>query len=201
MGELLKQNALADAKIALVAPYTGGEPLRNPFNPNIFHIRAGYAAEAEEMVKQLDRQALKRIAVIYQDDPFGKSSLAGVEAALKKRDLPLIASAGYEKKTDIVTDALKILAGALPQAVIMISVNKSTGAFIRQFRDAAPGVQLFNISVVSPKELARLAGEDNARGVGIAQVMPYPIQPGSGRRRQRIPLSRLTIALVLDLSR
>ena len=147
VGELLKQNVLSDAKIALVAPYTGGEPLRTPFNPNIFHIRAGYADEAEEMVKQLDRQGIKRIAVMYQDDPFGKSGLAGVEA------------------------------GALPQAVIMISVNKSTGAFIRQFRDVAPGVQLFNISVVNPKELARLAGEDKARGVGIAQVMPYPYSP------------------------
>lgn len=177
VGELLNQNVLADAKIALVAPYTGGEPLRTPFNPNIFHIRAGYADEAEEMVKQLDRQGIKRIAVMYQDDPFGKSGLAGVEAALKKRNLPLIASAGYEKNTDNVTEAVKTLAGALPQAVIMISVNKSTGAFIRQFRDTAPGVQLFNISVVNPKELARLAGEDKARGVGIAQVMPYPYSP------------------------
>ena len=177
VGELLKQNVLADAKIALVAPYTGGEPLRTPFNPNIFHIRAGYADEAEEMVKQLDRQGIKRIAVMYQDDPFGKSGLAGVEAALKKRNLPLIASAGYEKNTDNVTDAVKALAGALPQAVIMISINKSTAAFIRQFRDVAPGVQLFNISVVNPKELARLAGEEKARGVGIAQVMPYPYSP------------------------
>lgn len=177
VGELLKQNVLNDAKIALVAPYTGGEPLRNPFNPNIFHIRAGYADEAEEMVKQLDRQGVKRIAVMYQDDPFGKSGLAGVEAALKKRNLPLLASAGYEKNTDNVTEAVKVLAGALPQAVIMISINKSTAAFISQFRAAAPGVQLFNISVVNPKELARLAGEAKTRGVGIAQVMPYPYSP------------------------
>ena len=52
----------------------------------------------------------------------------------------------------------------------MISVNKSTGAFIRQFREVAPCVQLFNISVVNPKEPARLAGEDTARGIGNAQV-------------------------------
>lgn len=177
IGELLKQNVLADARIALVAPYSGGDPLRTPFNPNIFHIRAGYADEAEEMVKQLDKQELKRIAVMYQDDPFGKSGLAGVDAALKKRNVPLIASAGYEKNTDNVTEAVKNLAAALPQAVIMISINKSTGAFIKQFRDVAPGVQLFNISVVNPKELARLAGDEKARGVGIAQVMPYPYSP------------------------
>lgn len=52
----------------------------------------------------------------------------------------------------------------------MVSVNKSTGAFIRQFREVAFGVQLFNISVINAKEPARLAGKDKAREVGIAQV-------------------------------
>lgn len=179
VGELLKQDVLGAAKIALIAPYTGGEPLRNPYNPWIFHIRAGYADEAEEMVKQLERQGRTRIAVMYQDDPFGKAGLAGVEAALAKRKLKLLASAGYEKGTDNVDAAAKALAAELPQAVIMISINKPSGAFIKLFRDLAPGVQLFNISVVNPKELARIAGADNARGVGIAQVMPYPYAGGS----------------------
>ena len=78
-----KQNVLADAKNASVAPYTGGEPSRNPLTPNIFHLCARYADVAEEMVEQLNRQGLKRISGMYQDDPFGKSDLAGVEAALK----------------------------------------------------------------------------------------------------------------------
>ena len=52
----------------------------------------------------------------------------------------------------------------------MVSVDKSTSEFIRQFREVAFGVLLFNISVINPKELARLAGKDKARGVGIAQV-------------------------------
>lgn len=52
----------------------------------------------------------------------------------------------------------------------MVSVDKSTGAFIRQFREVAFGVYLVNISVINPKELARLAGKDKARGVGVAQV-------------------------------
>lgn len=179
IAELLKLDVLGAAKIALIAPYTGGEPLRSPYNPWIFHIRAGYADEAEEMVKQLERQGRRRIAVMYQDDPFGKAGLAGVEAALAKRKLKLLAAAGYEKGTDNVAEAAKTLAAELPQAVIMISINKPSGAFIKLFRDLAPGVQLFNISVVNPKELARIAGADNARGVGIAQVMPYPYAGGS----------------------
>ncbi|RJG06329.1 ABC transporter substrate-binding protein [Noviherbaspirillum cavernae] len=177
IAELLKQNVLQGAGIALVAPYTGGEVLRTPFNPNIFHIRAGYADEAEGIVNQLISLNMKRIAVMYQDDPFGKAGLAGVEAALKKRHLELAATGAYEKNTDNVSDAVQAIAKANPQAVVMISVGKSTAAFSKRIREVSTVAQLVNISVVNPKEIVRLIGAENARGVGIAQVMPYPFLP------------------------
>jgi ABC-type branched-subunit amino acid transport system substrate-binding protein len=60
------------------------------------------------------------------------------------------------------------------QAVIMISVNKPTAAFVKQYRDGGGGAQLFNISVVDPAEIVKLAGLKNAHGLGISQVVPYP---------------------------
>lgn len=177
VGELLKQKVLEKANIALVAPYTGGENLRTPFNPYIFHIRAGYADEAEGIVDQLVLLNMKRIGVMYQDDPFGKAGLAGVEAALKKRGLELVGTGAYEKNTDNVTEAVQSIAKANPQAVVMISVNKSTAAFSKQIRAVSTVAQLVNISVVNPKEIVRMIGPENARGIGIAQVMPYPYSP------------------------
>jgi len=177
VGELLKQKVLEKANIALVAPYTGGEILRTPFNPYIFHIRAGYADEAEGIVDQLLLLNMKRIGVMYQDDPFGKAGLAGVEAALKKRGLEVAGTGAYEKNTDNVDAAVQAIAKANPQAVVMISVNKSTAAFSKQIRAASTVAQLVNISVVNPKEIVRIIGPENARGIGIAQVMPYPYSP------------------------
>ncbi|HJV51129.1 MAG TPA: ABC transporter substrate-binding protein [Noviherbaspirillum sp.] len=177
VAELLAQKVLERADIALVAPYTGGEVLREPFNPYVFHIRAGYADEAEGIVNQLVLLNMKRIAVMYQDDPFGRAGLAGVEAALKRRNLELVAAGSYEKNTDDVARAVQAIAPANPQAVVMISVNKSTAAFCRQIRAAATVLQLVNISVVNPNELVRLVGKHDARGIGIAQVMPFPYSP------------------------
>lgn len=174
VAELLQQKVLDQAGIALVAPYTGGEVLREPFNPNIFHIRAGYADEAEGIVEQLVMLNMKRIGVMYQDDAFGKAGLAGVEAALKRRKLDLVVTGAYEKNTDNVDAAVKTIAAANPQAVVMISVNKSTAAFSKQIRAASTVAQLVNISVVNPKEIVRLIGRQDARGIGIAQVMPSP---------------------------
>lgn len=175
--QLLADGVLEQGGAALVAPYTGGESLRSPFNPWIFHVRAGYADEAEHMVQQLTTLGMTRVAVMYQDDGFGKAGLAGVQAALAKRNLSLVVAAGYERNTDQVDEAVKAIQGADVQAVIMIAVNKPAAAFIRRYRERGGGAQLYNISVVDPAEIVKIAGLKNAHGLGISQVVPYPYRP------------------------
>jgi len=177
VGKLLSDGVLEAGGIALVAPYTGGEMLRSPFNPWIFHVRAGYADEAEHMVKQVTTLGMKRVAVMYQDDAFGKAGLAGVEAALASRQLKLAVAAPYERNTDKVDEAVRLINASDAQAVIMISVNRSTAAFAKRYREAGGGAQLYNISVVDPAELVKLAGLQNVHGLGISQVVPYPYRP------------------------
>ncbi|MDM0112581.1 ABC transporter substrate-binding protein [Variovorax sp. J22R133] len=177
VSRLLSDGVLERGGAPLVAPYTGGEPLRSPFNPWIFHVRAGYADEAEHMVQQVTTLGVKRIAVMYQDDAFGKAGLEGVNAALVKRGLKLAVAAGYERNTDKVDEAVQKIKASDAQAVIMISINKPTAAFVKRYREAGGAAQLYNISVVDPAELVKMAGLNNARGLGISQVVPYPYQP------------------------
>lgn len=177
IGKLLADGVLEQGGAALVAPYTGGETLRTPFNPWIFHLRAGYADETEHMVQQATTLGLNRIAVMYQNDGFGQAGLEGVRQALARRKLALSAAAGYERNTDEVGDAVRRIKDSDAQAVIMISVNKPTAAFVRRYRELGGGAQLYNISVVDPAEIVKLAGLRNAHGLGISQVVPYPFTP------------------------
>lgn len=174
ISKLLTDGVLDAGGAPLVAPYSGGEALRTPFNPYIFHVRAGYVDETEHMVHQVATLGMTRIAVMYQNDAFGKAGLAGVEAAVAKRSMQLVGSASYERNTDEVQDAVLKIKAADPQAIVMISVNRSTAAFAAQYRAAGGRAQLYNISVVDPAELVKLAGIKAVHGLGISQVVPYP---------------------------
>lgn len=178
ISKLLADGILDVGGAPLVAPYTGGEALRSPFNPYIFHVRAGYVDETEHMVHQAATLGMTRIAVMYQNDAFGKAGLSGVEAAVAKRKLKLVGTASYERNTDDVQEAVQKIKATDPQAVIMISVNRSTAAFAKQYRAAGGGGQLYNISVVDPAELVKLAGLKAVHGLGISQVVPFPFGAG-----------------------
>ena len=180
VAELLKLGTLTKANIALVGPVTGAAVLREPFNANLFHIRAGYADEMEHMVNHLYTIGIRRIGVFYQNDGFGKAGLAGVEQAVAKRKLKLTVTAGYERNTmDIdVGKAVTAIKANEPQALIMVAINKPAATFAKAYRAVGGTAQLLNISVVDPNELIKLAGLDSVQGLGITQVMPFPYTPG-----------------------
>jgi branched-chain amino acid transport system substrate-binding protein len=177
---LNKANVLSDNKIALLAPYTGAEDLRNPVNPYLFHIRASYTDETAKMVEHLHTLGLRKFAVFYQNDGFGKSGLAGAEAALTKLNLKAVATGSYDRtKPDDIDAAAKTIGDAKPDAVIMVAVNRASSALIKKLRDSGNRARMFSISVVNFKELLKNTGDELARGVGISQVMPFPYNMSS----------------------
>jgi len=174
LAELLNRQVLAEANIALIAPYTGGSALRDPFNPWIFHIRAGYDDETRTMVDQFVATRVKRIAVFYQNDAFGQTGLAGVEKALERYKIRIVAKGSYEKNTENIDAAVNEILKGNPQAVIMAAITRPAALFVKQMVDRSPGLQIFSISVVNAEDIYRIAGDEFARGVGITQVMPSP---------------------------
>ena len=98
---------VVDAKIPFFGPFTGAEALRDPFHKSIFHLRASYYDETALIVKQLTILGLKKIAVFYQNDAYGKAGLEGVKRALKSQGLAPIALGTVERNTVNVNQAVK----------------------------------------------------------------------------------------------
>ena len=81
-----------EAKVPFVGAFTGAELLRHPVNPYVFNVRASYFDETEAIVQHLTAMSIDNIAIFYQNDAYGQAGLAGVERALKKRNMKLSAT-------------------------------------------------------------------------------------------------------------
>ena len=170
--------AINDAKVPLIGPFTGAQGLREPFSRQLFHVRASYFDETERIVQHLTTLGVKKIAVFYQNDAYGKAGLEGVTRALTKRQMKAVATSTVERNTVDVVKSLDEILKAAPEAVVQISAYKSSAAFIKQARSKGFGGQFFNVSFVGSKALADELG-DAGTGVVISQVVPFPFQGSS----------------------
>jgi branched-chain amino acid transport system substrate-binding protein len=161
-------------QIPFFAPFTGAASLRDAASSKYaVHLRASYDDETALMVKHLTNLGLKRIAVFYQNDSYGKSGLSGVTQALAALNLKPVAVASVERNSVDVAGAVSTLMASQPDAVVQVSVYKSSAAFIRSARIAGYHGALYNVSFVGTQALADELGKE-AAGVVISQVVPSP---------------------------
>ncbi|MEM9100124.1 MAG: ABC transporter substrate-binding protein [Pseudomonadota bacterium] len=168
------QPLTTQSRMPVIGPFTGAGFLRNASLGNIYNVRATYAAETEAWVAHLvEGLGKNRIAILYQDDSFGRVGLDGVTKALEKRGLTLVAEGTYTRNTTAVKSALLKIRKAEPEAVVMVGAYKPIAEFIKLSRKLKFDPLFFNISFVGSKALSAELGEQGT-GVIISQVVPFP---------------------------
>ena len=95
-----------EARIPFFAPFTGAQALREPFNRYAIHVRASYFDETAAIVRQITSTGIKKIAVFYQNDAYGKAGLEGVSRALKAINLEPASTGTVERNTVDVAAAV-----------------------------------------------------------------------------------------------
>jgi branched-chain amino acid transport system substrate-binding protein len=169
--------------IPSIGPYSGSSVVRTPHNRLIFNIRASYADETAKIIEHLGIRGIKKIAVVYQNNAFGKEGLVGIEQAVAQQNLKVHASAPLESSGVDAEAAAKVLAESRPQAVIMITTGKSSVTFIKAYNQLATGMQFFTISVMGTQASVTALGKEGV-GVVVSQVAPFPFSATSGIVRE-----------------
>ena len=157
--------------IPTVGPVTGATSLRNPEARHVFFLRPTYREETQRLVKQVVDMGLKRIAVVYLDNPFGKDVLKDMSRALD--EIKVERAGEYALAVDGKNGAelADKVAAERPGAVLLATTGTANTAFVQAFRPKAPGVPLAGLSVtVVSSELPKLAA--NTRGLALVQVFP-----------------------------
>ena len=173
----------AQANMPFLAPFSGAMSLRDPFQRNVFHVRASYNDETAQIVKHLTTIGNNKIAVFYQNDAYGKAGLDGVTLALGKQKMQPVATGMVERNSVDVDAAVRAIVAAQPHAVVQISTYKSCAAFVRAARKAGFGGTFYNVSFVGAQALADELGKAGA-GVVVSQVVPTPSSGSTGLSRE-----------------
>ena len=162
------------AGVPYIAPFTGAEFLRAPKWANILNLRASYYQETEEMVARLTEDlGVARIAVLYQDDSFGRAGYRGVRLALDRRAMEPVSIGLYPRNTTAVKTALLDLRRGDPEAVIMIGAYQPVAALITWARHVGMDPTFLTVSFVGSNALAEELGSAG-EGVYVTQVVPFP---------------------------
>ena len=163
---------LVEKKVPLISAYTGSPALRIKPNRYFFTTQASYIDELVKMTRNLVATQNTRIAVVYQDNEFGKllqplaEKIITAEGGIAIGSRPLAVTGA---------DALAVaqsLSSLQPQGVIMLVAGPAVVAYVRANR-AALGVPIYALSLSLNSALLNALGED-ARGLAISRATPYP---------------------------
>ena len=165
---------IAEKQIPLVGVYTGAPALRAKHHPFFFTSIASYRDEVVQRVRNLATVQRTQLAIAYHDSPFGKLMLPVVEEVVKEQGSTLVARQALEISGQNSVQVCQALGAARPQAVIFMAFGPALVPFMRAAKSQI-GVPVYAPSIANSKALLAALG-DEARGLAITQILPYPNQ-------------------------
>ena len=174
---------ITQAGVPMVSGIAGGGPMRQQPGRMAFNIRASTDAEIETMVKQMASIGQTSIAVVYQNDPFGKSGQTSSQAAFASHKLKPVAEMTIEPDGSnalAVTEALKKLPAL--NGIILVASPTATIGLITQARKERLSTQFYNLAAqANPRVVAGLG--EYTSGVVFTTLVPSPWKNGIGAVR------------------
>ena len=178
--ELAKQNIPGQAGIAVIAPSQGNKNIVGA--ENFFPFRSGYTDEISALVTEAKNTQKKSIAIVYFNTAFGPPMSQFAQTTAKNQGMNVVTNVGVEVAPDKFEASMKSAVAEVvksaPDAIIMVCAGRVVNEFVRQIKDSpAASAQLYAMSVVPNGDVVKAAGVAKARGMIIAQAVPFPYSP------------------------
>ncbi|MGJ7524811.1 ABC transporter substrate-binding protein [Variovorax sp. GB1P17] len=169
------------AKVPLIAVYTGSPALRAKKNPYFFTASASYADELVAIVRTMVTMQAKRIAVVYQDNPFGNLLLPLANKIAQEEGATVLDAHPLQVDGNNADEVSKAVGQTQPSTVLLIAAGPAVLAYAKAHRRLR-GAWLCVMSLGVASSTVKALGED-ARGLAAARTTPFP-------GRQTTPLMR-----------
>jgi ABC-type branched-subunit amino acid transport system substrate-binding protein len=179
---LVKDNVVGEAGIAMISPLQGDKAIVSA--SNFFPFRSGYSDEVTALVKEAKSTQKQRVALVYWNVTFGPDMVKLAQDLSKEIGLTVLPPVSIDAKDQAkfdpeVEQAANAVIKQAPDAVIMLISGRYAQEFIKKIRNSpAESTQLYAMSIVPAGDVVKTVGVEKARGVVIAQAVPYPYSPG-----------------------
>ena len=162
---------VVENEMPLIGAGTGAEKNLNYPSRYVFPLYPSYHIEGQELVRFAKEVfGATKVGLLYQNDPSGKTHLAGIETVLGDHGVELVAAEGYDQKEiDVSAQVIKMKeAGA--EAVICSCAPEPAARFYTERAKLGWDVPVVNVFFGKSPKVPELAGDAAVEGVYFATI-------------------------------
>ncbi len=162
---------IAEQKIPLVGAGTGAAKNLEIQSPYVFPLYPSYFTEGQQMVKFAKEVFhATKVALLYQDDPSGKTHLAGIKSVIGDSGMTLVDAEGYDPATIDVSSQVINMKASGADAVICSCAPEPAAKFYTQREQLGWKVPVVNVFFGKSPKVAELAGNAAVEGVYFSTI-------------------------------
>ena len=180
-------------RIPLIVPVTFASAVHAPPKRYVFAMDPSYNIQSWIIVKyilEVEKAESPRLAVLYQDDDYGRDGLQGLHEAVAHYGVPIVAEESYKRgAVDFSTQVLN-LKQANPTHVILWTAYREAAAVLKEARLSGWQPRFIGGASIADDKVIELAGAD-AEGFMTLQVVDFQSQD-EGMRQYHELLQKYT---------
>lgn len=162
---------IVEQNVPLIGAGTGAEKNLTIESKWVFPLYPSYHTEGQQLVRFVKEVfGATKVAVLYQNDPSGKTHMAGIESVLAQYGVEIVAAEGYEPKEVDVSAQVIAMKGSGAEAVICSCAPEPAAKFYTERAKLGWDVPVVNVFFGKSPKVPELAGAAAVEGVYFATI-------------------------------
>ena len=169
---------IVENKVPLVGAGTGAAKNVEYASKYVFPLYPSYFIEGQQLVRFAKEQlGGKKIALLYQNDPSGKTHLDGIKSVLGNYGVSLAVSEPYEKgELDVSSQVIK-MKNAAPDVVLCSCAPEHAAKFFTEKQKLGWKVPVEVVFFGQSPKVLELAGKEAVEGAYFTSIFRKPDSP------------------------
>lgn len=162
---------VVENEVPLIGAGTGAEKNLTIASPWVFPLYPSYFTEGQQLVRFAKEVfSASKIGVLYQNDPSGKTHMAGIESALDQYGVTIAEAQGYEPKEVDVSSQVIALKASGAEAIICSCAPEPAAKFYTERKKLSWDVPVVNVFFGKSPKVPELAGDAAVEGIYFTTI-------------------------------